>query len=692
MSSATANQPFVFVSSAHRSGDDVVSETRREIAEIVREVAVAARTDRSAAEFHGLLADRTLRALAAEGVVLWQRDDSSNRLTYRCVQRLGRITDRSIHDSSIAAHDRLLVEVGAECSPAVVPPTPGACDGNVPSNPTDFPAALAPIQCDGSLAGADYLLEVFLESGGGVATQRGYLRFVAQMADLAGEFYRGDQLRSLRRRQTLASQVNELTTRIHQLRDLSALQAMIVDGAADAFGFDRVGLIQLQPSSSSTCRADLIAVSHIHSIDQKSPAADQLRRCAELELQTDDCHWNETEPGESETNDSLVVRCIARDDTNSFRLIGLQASSSTPTNDEARDSFLRYTRHASLALQNLESSGGLIGRRIAGMFPGVASSSRQRKLAWASVIAIAAIVAIFPIPLTVDTPAIVRPAMSQIVTAPRDAVVDAIKVRHGETVMRGQALLSMVDVSLDEQISTLAGRRAVLVQQQSRLTEVMVDTSSAQLDRLERVQGERSIVVEEIQSADSQLTILRRIKDSLVIRADRDGIVDAWQVESRLESRPVQRGDGLLRVISADTHWVVEARVPQNRIAHIRDATSGRHSGELTAKVSLDADTGRIMNASLIQIGPAVVADSDPTPATAVLLRLEQVTANSIGSSHSHQDSSGAPARVMFRCGRRPIAYVLFQDLIHAIDSTARMYLTGEQPVADDIQTLGASS
>ncbi len=77
VSSATANQPFVFSPGATpvaaTGADPLVNETRREIAEIVREVAAAVRSDRTADEFLSLLVDRILRAMAAEGVMVWRR-------------------------------------------------------------------------------------------------------------------------------------------------------------------------------------------------------------------------------------------------------------------------------------------------------------------------------------------------------------------------------------------------------------------------------------------------------------------------------------------------------------------------------------------------------------------------------------------------------------------------------------------
>lgn len=599
--------------------------------------------------------------MAAEGICLWQRDAASHRLRYHCVHRLGRTTDRSIDPASVKTHDRLLVEIGSEGGPVVVPPTPGAVDADVSANPTEVPVAIAPIDCDASLAGADYLLEVFLEPGGGVATQRGYLRFVAQMADLAGEFFRGDQLRSLRRREALASQVDDLVTRLHAINDPTKLATTIVDAAADAFGFDRVGLLR-----EDGRKAELIAVSHVHSIDQRSAAAEQLRTAiASDDLKRGDV-WNtlSTDEVDKPTSNSLVIRAITSgnvDDrsgsSSPYRFVAMQVIDAVPVGEESRAAWNRYAQHAALAMQNVSAA-----KR-----PKVWAIPNRKR--WLSIAALTAlfIAAFVPVPLIVDVPAIIRPEQAQLICSPRDAVVDTVHVTHGQVVAKGDRLLTLSDSALQEQITSLIGRRAVLDQQQSRLTEAMVDASSSKADQINQVQMQRSLVAEEIQALEEQLAVLRSMEQSLEIRADRDGIVDAWQIDERLRSRPVNRGDGLMRVVASESRWLVEARVPQNRIAHLTTLPSSDHK---IAHVTLDASPSKVFEAHWFRFGPAAIVDGDATAHTAVLLRCNE-TKDGVGP-----ERSGAPARVAFDCGHRCLGYVMFQDLFHAVGRTIQLYLS----------------
>ena len=649
VSSATANPPFVFSPGptpvAATGPDPLVNETRREIAEIVREVAAAAGSNRTADEFLTLLVDRILRAMAAEGVMVWRRrevvpHEKSKETDYQCVRRLGRITDQSIPATSAATHRRLLEEVAIGGQPVVVPATPGACGSDVPANPMEVPVALVAIDFETSQPAADYLLEVFLEPGCGVATQRGYLRFVAQMADLAGQFLRADQLRQLRCRELLSRSVDTAITTLHKIHDRRKLEAAIVDGAAGLFGFDRVGLCRLEP------KVTLSAVSHVNAIDARSEAVRELRDAAMIDVEGDGCMWFEESSSDPRGDDNeLTLRAVVESETpNSRRLVCLQSVGAAPVSSECRSELIRYLQHASLALGHatrLEAIPG--GRLLASLAPAIES---RRNGIWrpiamsAAVMTLLVFAAFFPVPLVVYSNASIRPADIQTLASPRDAVVQQIHVRHGQEVLRGEKLLTMIDPALEEEITALVGRRAVLLQQQSRWTEALVDTSSNRLDRMEQVQGERSLVAEEIQSIDNQLTVLQRAKESLVIRADRNGIVDAWQIEQRLQSRPLRRGDPLLQVIAEDSPWVVDVQVPQSRIAHVQNADADEN---LLAHVSLEANPNESFPASLKQIGPAVVSDQGALPSTAVLLAVERPDLADDRQQTSNKSSVGCP-------------------------------------------------
>ncbi|NND96950.1 MAG: HlyD family efflux transporter periplasmic adaptor subunit [Pirellulaceae bacterium] len=710
MNPATAHQPFVFSAAATSAspvgvapivspgaGDPLVNDTRREISEIVREVALAARSDRSTQDFFRLLVDRVLRAMAAEGVIIWHRNGDHANADFLPLHSLGRLTHHTIEPQSTAAHLRMLLEIASEKQPVVVPATPGAIDPDVPANPTAVPVAVVPIESDPGANHVEYLIEVFLEPEGGVATQRGYLRFVAQMADLAGEFLRSEQLRQLRRLRQLSRRVDQSIARIHQPTDRRKVEAAIVDTAAELFGFDRVGLCRID-----TRKPTLLAVSHVNKIDTRSSGARQLCDAATTPLTdgiglifasdrddelanalnqdgSDDAPIVTSDILLPDSDDPIAGVVLASDQANDpIRIVALASDHDAIEQlvTENQIELQRFANHAQLALRHASRLNAIPGGRfLTALAPADGSRRRHvwaRPLITTAVLTLLIIAAMFPAPMYIHAPATIRPSDVQRLTAPRDAVVQQIHVDHGQVVAANDPLITLWDVELEQQITTLVGRRAVLMQKQSHWNERLVDASSNRREQNEQLQGEQILVQEEISSIDNQLTQLRQSKAALVIRADRDGVVDAWRLAERLSGRPLARGDSLLQVVAHDSPWVVDVRVPQNRIDHVQRAVK---SETLETDVALDANPQQRWLASFVAVGPAVASPSDGLTATSVRLQLSDEAVRVLQENHQGPQHADAPARALFYCGRKPAAYLLLQDVIRSTRSTLSLYI-----------------
>ncbi len=699
VNSATTDAPFVFspassplrpsgaapASQPHRNPDALVDETRREISEIVREVALAVRSERSRSEFLGMLADRILRAMAAEGVVIWRTEavaerivdapagaktrTDSMRTTISVVHRIGTITDRSIPEASHASHHRMLLEVMEAAQPVVVPPTPDASDPEVPTNPTHFPAAVVPIECDSERQNDAYVLEVFLEQGGGVATQRGYLRFVAQMADLAGEFLRGDRLRDLQRRQQCSEQVDAVIASIHGLSSRKQIEARIVDAVSDLFGFDRVGLCYVRGAE-----AELSAVSYVNTIDVRGAAARQIVEAAESFYAPKTTSLLEADASSDKVAPALQPRVVAASDAADALCLVCLSKVDNPIDCQAIAGELqRLTEHAGLATRHRRSIEAIPGGRwlvsFANQTRGNGSGNWFARMVAIGMFTLALVVAFFPVPMVITTPATLRPSNIQTLFAARSAIVQQIHVAHGERVRKGQDLVTMSDPELEQQITSLIGRRAVLSQKQAAITTALVDTASHRSERHEQIQSERSLVVEELQAIDDQMQILEQVKDSLVLRASHDGVVDSWQIERRLLGRPVGRGDKLLEVIGKETSWLVDARVPVSRIVPVRAALK---SETLRTAVIIDGTDTPNHTAIVQQFGPSTRNAKDDSDSKTVVLRIDE--GDDIGAIAGAGPVSGAPVRVLFRCDTKPAIQVLFYDALESVRSTIGLY------------------
>jgi HlyD family secretion protein len=688
VNSVASSQPFVFSpavvaaqpSSTPTSVDSWVGETRREISEIVREVAAAVRKPQSNQQFFAFLADRTLRAMAAEGVVVWSRKSNGSeedpQPAWTALVRLGRMTDQSFTAPEHPVHFALLNDIALNGVPVVVPSTPGATVSDVPANPAEVPVAIVPIEVHPvEETPIEYLLEVFIEPDGGVATQRGYLRFVAQMADLAAEYLRGDEIRRLKHRQSVQRKLDTILSRMHSTDDSGEVAAILVDGIAEVVSLDRVGLC-----FSTSKRAQLIAVSFVGSIAQNSPAAEQIREAAEQGIDRSRVLPLATSVSADDVSpDNLSVVWVAQPQEKSkLRLVCLACDPHRELSESVREDIQHCLNHANVALSNAARWKVVPGvRSLSSFLVGDGYSIGKKRgpvrLAFAiGLAAVAMLIAFLPVPLTVVAAGTLRPSVLDNFCAVRSAVVETVHVEHGQSVVAGDPLVTLHDDELEQQITTLLGRRAVLVEQQSRWTQALVDTATHRLDRTGQLQNERDLVAEELRGIDQQLALLNEIRQSLVLRAEKDGVVDAWQLRQRLSGRPLHRGDYLLSVIGRDTSWVVDAKIPQNRVSSLQRAGQ---EDSLEVFVTPQTDRAIAWAARMVQVGPGASTDPNEKPTNAVLMSLDDSASIEAQSQLSSGPLNGSPVQVVCRCGRVPLAYALLQDAIVAIRSNYRLYL-----------------
>ena len=714
MTSTASSEPFVFAPSGsapsgsagngsstrgpmnagagNPSAQSLVDQARQEITQIVREVAAASHEPRKRAEYFRFLADRVLRAMAGHGVVIWTRplQGDSTAKDYVVEHRLGRVTDSALVDEAELVHQCLLAEVATDGIPVVVPPTPGADQIDVPANPMPYPAAIVPIRIDPSTSLPEGLIEVFLDEGGTAASQRGALRFLAQMSDLAGEFLRMRRLKKLGQLLEATDRVDAAVERLHRMTSTAMIQAAWVDAAAELLRLPRVALCRVD-----TTQPRIVAVSHVDRIDQHSEAAKAIRSATESSLQPQhglwfaDCHEVASPSGSSETEsaptESVRTRStsepswvVAAHPDSHWRLVGFTSDEAEHLSEEVYwgtlNRLLVGGASAWTAARRIESVPG--GRWFSRLLvePDSASTdavqntsvsyrtrrsranrSRVRKAAtWFAAMVVIAILVCLPMPSLVPVTGVIRPVELDTYHAASDAVVDSLHVNHGQMVRRGDLLATLTSSDLQEQETSLLGRQAVLLRQQEQVNQTLMSRPSAQSNS-ESIHDGRE-VEEEIESIRRQLEIIRESKDRLVLRAMRDGRVDAWRLQERLANRPLRRGDDVLSVIAEDSAWVVDARVPQTRLQTVDKALQ---SETLTADVGTAWSSEMDLVATAERFGPIVPDPTDGTPSVVMRLSLDQPP------TLRDQPLAEMPARVTLHCGHTPVGWFLVQDVVH---------------------------
>lgn len=726
MTAATTSEPFLFTPDAsgpppRGPGGDrpsaMVDQARQEISHIVREVAQANRSDKDRDRYVRFLADRIMRAIAAQGVVIWKSagpqygDDIADAIDpetgHRFVveYRIGTVTDVQFDPTAAAVHDALLMEIAAHNEPVVVPPTPGAADRDVPANPSSVPVALVPVSIDPLSAMPTCLIEVFLEPGGSTASQRGVLRFLSQMGDLAGDFLRTDRLRSLTRRRGAMDRCVRVIDSLQNLPSTSRVEAAWADALSAILSCPRVAI----------CRVDfhrpkIVAVSHVDRIDHHGEAAEAIRRAASVplgrqrnlsiatmrspsELVAEQVAEHVAEPAAAAENQTRPIRphlVAAINNDSRWRVVMLRRvgereaeTESTPEFEDLLERLLIGGGQAWRSAHRIECfPGGKWWLQLSASDTGddvsksnqTATQSNQRsgrspvsrirrRIGLIVAIGLAAgLLFGLPIPSIVSTTGLIRPSELDTYHANLDATIQTIHVTHGQTVRRGDPLVTLTSKDLDEQQTTLLGRRAILVQRREQFNRNLVSPDRRR-DGFSNLGGEE--IQEEIDSINQQLQLISRSQDELTLRARRDGRVDAWRIEPRFGNRPLHRGDAVLSLIADETNWVVDATIPRNRIRRVDDAMAVDH---LSANVAPRWSPDQSQEATPDRFGPIWIDPIDGTEG--IILRMNLSSSPKLGD----QPLAEVPARITMKCGRTTVGSFLLQDFFNWVRTRIGSY------------------
>ncbi|HEX2476542.1 MAG TPA: GAF domain-containing protein, partial [Lacipirellulaceae bacterium] len=286
MSSTANTSGYSPSDGSERPDAEQVERAKREIQGLVQEIADLSRTQISPAEFYDAMLNKVVAALAAPGGAVWTLADAGNlQLAYQINLRQTGLIENPIGQ---AQHGRLLHQVLQSSEGALVTPHSGAgeatdSDEDAAANPTDFLLVLAPVHND---QGPQGVVEVFQRPGAKITTQRGYLRFLLQICEYAGDFLKGRRLRHLSEKQTLWEQLETFTRTAHEKLDVRQTAYTIVNEGRRLIGCDRVSVAIRRGGS---CPVE--AVSGQDTFDKRSNVTVLLSKLAAAVAKTGEDVW-----------------------------------------------------------------------------------------------------------------------------------------------------------------------------------------------------------------------------------------------------------------------------------------------------------------------------------------------------------------------------------------------------------------
>ncbi len=757
MSSSTLNRPLGSTASSQIPSDaalelesQLVRQTQQQLRETVAEIAELAQLPIDLADFVNGFLPRVSSAILATGVCIWRfktdwelvgqlsfpsellshqgqspqnstsRSNSKHKSNIEsdlsetfdtiqnyCDQGLGSpseseypidvligASDRMTRPS--AAHQRLLERVAQERQPILVPPRSVPVSGDRPSNPIDQTIILAPAPFESNQE--TYWLEVITRPAGGPATQRGYLRFVAQMADLLGDHLKSARLRTLERDQALFWQCGKLIDeiakapnhanslrklcetvrglcssdqvflvakvsskkwRVHAASGLDAVDAnsdghQALTKIAQSFqervqGISAVRSHSWSAKDSSTSAASLSNSSN-KSIDVESDSTVQIIRNSAATLAAQRIDW-------LRLDDSLTPECATALIVVWSNDIGLQidsklASVARIVLDTCRFPWWQRVRNA-------ETPQTLTNKLIR---PWSWSKPSRIIIACLFVLAVLSL----PFPMNVSSMATIHPSQIQNVFAPSNVVVRNLLVDYGQSVAANDVLVELEDSQLAVRLDQATGE---LINKEHRLQEVDAILRRGETDspaKRDQLESESQSLSEQISICQKRVQLLTDQQQQLTVRANIAGVVGTWDARKLLLDRPVQAGQLLLTLHDPKQNWYVEADFQERDIQSLMRTFNTQ--GAKFAQVQLTSHPNRLILAKFYSVDQQTYSDAHSGKN---IVRARFVVASDQLPLHNQ----GAAARVHVAIGTRPLGWVLMSDFVMSTWAKIRLWL-----------------
>lgn len=662
----------------------LVNKTKNQIRSMVQEISELAKSDCSREEFFEGFLTRVASALASVGGAVWTRESDQLQLQYQI--NLGQ-TKLADNQQAQVTHGQLINRLIETGEPTLVPPNSGSSDSSAGGNPTECLLVVGPLEIDSRPIG---IVEIFQRPGAGPTTQRGYLRFLTQMCEIASDYLRDQQLRSFADQQSMWQQLEQFMRTVHQGLDTEQTAFTLANESRRLIGCDRVTVALVR---GNRCRVK--AVSGLDSIERRAEQVKNLGILATKVIRAGEPLWYNGD--DSDLPPQIERRLHDYIDKSHCKMLAIiplkEVKSNTAESDnldvergkplgaiiveQLKDSRIPSTlkkrvdvvvKHGETALTNSFEHNSIFLMPVWRTLGKITSHFRGGKLAKTMCIAgamaaIGAFLCLFPYPFALGAKGSLTPEAQYEVFAQVDGVLQEININDNtdEIVEVGQVLATMTNNDLQVEIENLTGE----LNRNRKQMEAFQFARAEEMEEIDNIMlsGEYSKAKEEALSLERRLEIKNAEASLLKIRAPSRGRVVNWQVRQNLLRRPVTRGQNLMTIIDPETNWQVELEMPERRVAHLLQ--NMRDSNEpLKVTFTLVSHPGEEFEGRLLSVDQQLDVHSEDGNSALVRINFDN-------QQVSHELlRAGTRVTAKVHCGERPVGYVIFHELIETIQSS----------------------
>jgi multidrug efflux pump subunit AcrA (membrane-fusion protein) len=623
----------------------LIEQTKQQIRALVSEIQHLARENISPGEFYGGFLTRVVSALAAVGGAVWTMNDEGRlALQYEINLQETRLRE---NEEAQQQHGRLLYKALTGGEAVILPPH--SSDGeDGAGNPTDFLLLLGLVKTDLEVGG---IVEVFQRTDSGMATQKGYLRFLTQMCELAGDYLKSHQLRHFSDRQSLWTQLEDFTRVVHASLDPRETAFTIANEGRRLIECDR---LSVAIRKGNKCIVEAISGQDV--FDKRSNLVRLLNKLASAVVATGDPVWytGDTRDMAPQVEDA-VQDYVDEAHSKTVAILPLRRPEPPEEDDpkkrpepqpcigaliveQIEDSRVPASmlprvdvvcKHSSTALANSLEHQNLflmpVWRAIGNSFWIVQARTLPKTLSIAAaVIAVILFLCLYQTTLEIEGKGTLEPVERRNIFAPLDGDVRALYVDHNAKVTKGQPLLELHSANEEVEFSRTEGELLAAEKELEAKRRALNEVESSRADEKYRLEGEKASLQEKIKSLSRQIEILKTKRAELQVKSPVNGIVVTWDLKSRLLTRPVQHGSSLMRIADFNKEWIVELHMPDQRMGFVEEAQQKLYKAQREKLRSLllgpkpDDAPGAAANPAAESATPAAgeTATAPPTAAT----------------------------------------------------------------------------
>ncbi len=681
---------------------ETIEQTKQQIRGLVSEIAQLSKSDLNADEYYAALMQRIVSALAAVGGAVWLLNDSRRTELRYQINLSETLLDSASEDADL--HRRLLDRVMKTGEPQLIPPSSGASDEAGGGNPTRYLLVLAPLVADGKVEG---VIEVFQRPDSQPATQRGYLRFLVQMCELAGEWLKPQKLKVFSDRHSLWANADHFARLVHESLDTRETCYTIVNEGRRLIGCDRVSVAIMR---GNRCKVE--AISGQDSIEHRSNIVTTMNKLATRVTAMGEPLWfdgsaEDLPPQISEALDAYIDESYAK--TLTIIPIRRPKTAEERTNERGGDQTHETNEaneiigaliveqletdvpsevltpridlvfeHAARSLANSLDHNGIILMPLLKAISSLSFVVKAHNLPKTLSITAAVIVVLlclFLVPADFDLKAkgTLQPTVRRDVFASMSGRVEEVFVEDkamvkgpqygpdGELIEPGAALIRLENEDLEIELKDVSGRLESTIEQLSSAQKSQL--SDRGLNRFEKTQlaGQIRELKVTRDSLHEQLDLVLKKRENLIIRAPISGqAIINWDVEKSLKSRSIDRGQVLMTIADLSSEWELELYMKEGRMSHISDAQAVIKE-DLNVRYILATNPGIELEGTVKSVHGATQMHEQEGSSVRIAVQIDK--------ADIHELRPGATVTGGVQCGRAPLGYTWFHEVFEWVQT-----------------------